>query len=360
MQQVVVYELRSVHTANAAIGRTQNFEDQLEVDGMYVPLKVRAALYNGIWNGDTVRDFAPVCSTGNCTWTPISSLAICSACKNVDPNIAVSCNTSVTWGPYNYGHENLSCSYKSPNNFAGFNASSLYMDGGFYTFSVLAVTSANTAAVLQNPSNNQIAGLRSPWAAFAKATINNNATMGMNLNVTNITICPVTPCLKTYNVSVYEGTPTSKVVNTWQFESWTYNGTTNQIDFARPPVDVVKGTTNTAFTIDGNTGLGFVNLLQQAFNGTATLPETDADTPKSYSSDTMQALYMIDDLGQMMENVASSLSSYMRTVSSAVVHGKVWAMKSYVHVRWIWLLLPMALMPASLAFLSTAIWTSRS
>ena len=35
-------------------------------------------------------------------------------------------------------------------------------------------------------------------------------------------------------------------------------------------------------------------------------------------------------------------------------------MKSYVHVRWIWLLLPMALMPASLAFLSTAIWTSRS
>jgi hypothetical protein len=234
------------------------------------------------------------------------------------------------------------------------------MDGGFYTFSVLAVTSANTAAVLQNPSNNQIAGLRSLRAAFAKATINNNATMGMNLNVTNITICAVTPCLKTYNVSVYEGTPTSKVVNTWQFESWTYNGTTNQIDFARPPVDVVKGTTNTAFTIDGNTGLGFVNLLQQAFNGTATLPETDADTPKSYSSDTMQALYMIDDLGQMMENVASSLSSYMRTVSSEVVHGKVWAMKSYVHVRWIWLLLPMALMPASLAFLSTAIWTSRS
>ena len=45
MQQVVVYELRSVHSANAAIGRTQNFEDQLEVDDLHVPLKLRAALY---------------------------------------------------------------------------------------------------------------------------------------------------------------------------------------------------------------------------------------------------------------------------------------------------------------------------
>lgn len=79
-----------------------------------------------------------------------------------------------------------------------------------------------------------------------------------------------------------------------------------------------------------------------------------------YTSAIMQALYMIDDLRHLMESVAASLSSHIRSVSSEAVPGKVWAMETYVHVRWIWLMLPMALAPASLLFLLTAIWTSKN
>jgi hypothetical protein len=363
MQQVVVYKLRSVHSADVTIGRTQNFQDLLETDDMSVSLKLRAAFYNGIFNGDAVREFTPVCSTGNCSWTPISSLAICSACENVDPDMAVSCNTSAYGGDYHTGVDDKTCSYKSPNVFPGFEAFYQYSDGDMDTYSVMSVTLitvglGDSSFQSYTPPNNSIAALKSPWAAFARAMIKNNNESGV-LNIANVTLCALTPCLKTYKVSVYEGNVIVKVLNTWQFETWAANWIENQIRFARPPVDVVKGTTNTTFTIDYATGLGFLNLLQQAFTGTAITPLHNYIS-YSYSSDIMQVLYMTDDLGQMMENVASSLSSHMRTVSSEAVHGKVWTTDTYVHVRWIWLLLPMSLMPASLAFLSTAMWITRN
>ena len=48
----------------------------------------------------------------------------------------------------------------------------------------------------------------------------------------------------------------------------------------------------------------------------------------------------------------------MRNISPEPVLGKVWATETYVHVRWVWLILPMALAPASMLFLLTAIWPS--
>jgi hypothetical protein len=122
-------------------------------------------------------------------------------------------------------------------------------------------------------------------------------------------------------------------------------------------MDVIKGTADRTFTIDFQSGMGFIDLLQEAFNGSTS---TAVLGPVSYTSDTMQALYQTDDLSHLMDTVAASLSSHIRTISSEAGLGKMWAMETYVHVRWIWFMLPMTLVLASLVFLFTAIWTIRS
>jgi hypothetical protein len=203
MQQVVLYKLRSVHRADASIGRSQSYENAGQGDYNSVTLQQRAAFYNGIFNGDAVTEFAPACSTENCTWTPISSLAICSACENVDAQTAVSCNTSRTVEPYNYGFVSKNCSFNPSNSSAEFQTWYQIDDGGQNSYSLFSVTLINSIAwSVYEPQNIMIAGLPNPWVAFARAMFTSTKSANA-LDVTNVTICALTPCLTTYNVSVY-------------------------------------------------------------------------------------------------------------------------------------------------------------
>jgi len=77
-----------------------------------------------------------------------------------------------------------------------------------------------------------------------------------------------------------------------------------------------------------------------------------------FSSNAMQVINEAEDLGVLMETVAVSLTDYIRNISSTPQYGTVWEEETYVHIRWLWLILPITLAPMSLFFLLSAIWIS--
>ena len=361
MQQVIAYKPRSVHSGNTTLGRTQVYDDTTTGDASdFVSLKLRSALYSAIFDGDQVRTFTPSCPTGNCTWPPVTSLAFCSTCENVDPNTAMSCKTEGNGGEYNNYVASKQCNYTISSALPGFEAPYESLDGGEDSFYLVSVTSLTASAPDDlgdpQPLGIEIIGQKNPWAGFARATL--GSTEATALDITNLTVCALMPCLKTYTVSIVEGALQSIEADTWRFQNWSTNYTSPVGDLLYlpdPPENVVKGTNNMTFTITWYSAEGLMSILATAFNGSVTKPSAGG---LIFSSDIMQAIYLTDDLGHLMDNVAASISSYMRNVSSEPVLGKVWTSETYVHVRWVWLILPMALAPASLLFLLTAIWAS--
>jgi hypothetical protein len=109
------------------------------------------------------------------------------------------------------------------------------------------------------------------------------------------------------------------------------------------------------FTIPAITTMNLMNFFQSVFTGYANYSESGGPT---YSTDVMEALNDADNMTQLMDNVAASMTDYIRNVSSTVEHGTAWGSESFVHVRWAWLVLPLALAPLSFLFLLSAIWIS--
>ena len=366
MQQVVAYNLRTVHFANTTIGRTPHYaEDHNTADLYGTSLKLRAAMYNGLFNGNAAQQLTPVCPTGNRTWDPMSSLAICSSCENLAPESALSCNRTTPVnrqggiGSNTLIEANVTCKYTMSQWLQDFTVQEYKLTDGSSIGGQVLQVSALHAIGLAAAENLTFAGKKNPWAGFARVMIDSS----YSTKFTNVTVCSFYPCIKTYNISVSGGNFVSHNLHTWSSNPYYLDSyDVGNIVLLAPRDAVSSSTTNTTFSVEVYTGGGLVTLLEDAFNGSATGPPHPNDYEfefNFYTSDIMQALYMTDDLGQLMDNVAASITNHMRNISSEPALGKVWAIQTYVHVRWIWLVLPMALAPASLLFLLTAIWSSK-
>ena len=71
-------------------------------------------------------------------------------------------------------------------------------------------------------------------------------------------------------------------------------------------------------------------------------------------------LYSTDDVGGLIDSVATSISSHIRNISSEVVVGQAIEMQNFVYVRWLWLILPLTLVSALIFFLAIIMWRGRS
>ena len=302
MQQVILYKPRLIHSANTTIDRSQYWHDTSDSwDENGVTLALRAALYSGVLNGDELKPFKPTCSTGNCTWDPVSSLALCSKCGNVDPKTATSCHLdwatrgediSYTTRQCNFTISDYSINFDTP----GFVA--YYQTNGNTNGYSVALASSLTP-VTDHPVDVELVGQRSPLAGFARAILG-DAAQG-SLDITNLTVCALMPCLKTYNVSVTDGVLETTELDTWRFQGWSRQP--GWYHLPSPPGGMMKGTTNKTFAIEVTTGWALMYLLDAAFNGSVSAP---FGTGIEYTSDIMQAVYQTDDLGHLMDNVAAS------------------------------------------------------
>lgn len=123
-----------------------------------------------------------------------------------------------------------------------------------------------------------------------------------------------------------------------------------------------KESQNCTFNVNWLSKLAMGNSLQPLLKGKASLFVSNRP---DWSSDTIEALYGMEgnytDINSVFQSLASSLTINARSkVCNAVVNGTAWTDQSFVHVRWLWLILPGSLVALSLAFLVITIIHTRN
>jgi hypothetical protein len=87
VQQIISYEARLVNVTEASIPVAINYNTTGQVGGsLEADLTIKAAIMNAVLNIDATSslfDVRPDCATGNCTWPPYQTLAVCSACNDL-------------------------------------------------------------------------------------------------------------------------------------------------------------------------------------------------------------------------------------------------------------------------------------
>jgi hypothetical protein len=368
MQQVVVYTVRPVSKGEAAIGRAQTYHQDYPGSSDYygINLPMRAAFYNGLFNGNAAPQLAPVCPTGNCTWQPMSSLAVCSKCEDITSTSPVSCDLAFPTPPYTQNATG-NCNWTFAQNlFYPFQwdvvlgAWDPYRHTEYNT-TLPALSVSPMYGLKSHPSLYPYwpAGIRRPLSSFARVLYSESLDEG--LRIQNVTACAFFPCVKTYKISVTEGSLDSRQLLSWYNLSDSYLRE-GDITLSPPETAVSNTTENTTFSINSLAALGLANILGWgSFDGSANQSSYQSGSSERttlFSSNVMQALYEAEDLGALMETVAVSLTDYIRNISSTPQYGTVWGEETYVHIRWLWLILPMTLAPMSLFFLLSAIWIS--
>src|SRR5699024_5121795 len=67
------------------------------------------------------------------------------------------------------------------------------------------------------------------------------------------------------------------------------------------------------------------------------------------------------EISSMFDSLASALTTHARSkVCAATTNGTTWTVESYVHVRWLWMILPIALVAFTLVFFIATIWNTRN
>jgi hypothetical protein len=349
MQQVVVYRLRAIPKNTAVIGRSQewSYHSSDIIDANDISLTLKAAFYNGLFNGNAAPQLTPACATGNCTWLPVSSLAFCTKCEDLTSTSPVACNVTRTVAPYDYGYTGGPCRFNIPGSpgLPDFHYQAQSNTAGTHSLKMAVLS---TATIGQN--GRSFEGIPGPYGGFARVLFSTNSP-----NVINVTTCVMFPCIKTYNVSVSDGSLVTREHSSWHSENGIDYNDLGPFMFIPPAHKVSNTTTERNFSVAFQAAYGIASLLEAAFNGSSTVDSIDGE---AFTSDYMQALYPTGDLGQLMGNVADSLTNYIRHGSSIPYYGTAWDTENYVHVRWVWLILPMALAPVALLFLLSAIWLS--
>jgi hypothetical protein len=313
------------------------------------------AMLRGVFDGNLAPRMTPTaCPSGNCTWPTFSSLGICSHCEDVTAYAQehYSCSTSSTLET-----EQINCTINLP---------------GSPPYLALSIIQVETTATQTSPymivwpsnlnyyadtdwydylTNGTYAGVEEPLLPIAIVKIDPFSVQ----NITQADQCSLSFCVKTYNESVNNGEISSTVLSTWPGR---YSGSDISIS---PPADKQGSITSLNFTVDARTALGVQGTIGTKFFGNMTvainaLQQITGHVP---SSDIMDALNQTSDLYGLMDSVATSMTNHIRSVSSMTVSGQIGTVETYVHVRWVWLTLPGALILSSAAFLVLAVLETR-
>jgi hypothetical protein len=203
---------------------------------------------------------------------------------------------------------------------------------------------------------------------------------GVPIPPVEVTQCLFYFCIQLFNVSVSNGevssfiTDTSPKLDTVNLTAGTDQGyqiypynlsapanfTSNEI-LADYPVDgYPSAVPSSMFVVDTRIFYGLVMALGPMFTRGPINLNMNAQTG-SPGLDVTEVLYYRDDLSSVMAEVATSFSTYLRSLpgpnNRAI--GTAWKMETFIHVRWGWLILPILVVLMGVAFLLSAIIRTR-
>jgi hypothetical protein len=350
----------------------------------------------------------PVCPSGNCTWPPFHSAGWCSKCEDVTSEAKlVGCDIS-SLNTSRRGDQTVPCNITFPDG-SWIKSDLQGFWNGTIPGQVLSLPSVQVKAVndqLNGPYLSQsILGVSSPVSAFVFVELEIYSTpssetfpvelLQKRMNVSRATECVLSPCVRTYNMSVTEGvlsTQTSLPDFGEVYHPENYPGRDRELQ-GSVFLDEAEYEKATSCWKPEHGGSVDVMLTEETWPIASNLWNTDTKfagcpvTDPFYYCDfvgmyTSQFLYNVSeriwqrtywsapdgdstssslhrirrsDFAYIMENVAASMTRYGQNISNQMAYGTVYETQTYVSVDWAFLALPAVLVSLGIVFLALAI-----
>ncbi|KAJ5488741.1 hypothetical protein N7539_003631 [Penicillium diatomitis] len=344
VQQVISIQMRSADSPSPSSIRVCN--NSLYGDyglgagpGMNkLPLTSMGAVYSGIFKTENSGNKSSLvsCTTGNCTFPIYQTLGVCSQCANITNALQAS----------GTGPDEV---FNLPNGLT-LSPFSVIMNSTTQ-LDMLQIDTTDTALILNFTA---IAGVGSS-----------------DPSATSAIECTLSFCIKTYEASVHDGIFKETLVNT-DTRADKVSANSPVSDFALTPATCYSDGIRydrpldrpgqCTYQVSSMSIMALSNTLGPLLQGHGTL---FANYRLQWTPDTLQPLYgtegSVTEIGSAFASIESSLSVNARSqVCKSTVQGTTKTISAYVQVRWVWLILPGALVVFSLLFLVTTMVRTRN
>ncbi|KAF2678905.1 hypothetical protein K458DRAFT_315808 [Lentithecium fluviatile CBS 122367] len=354
-QQIATYKIRNVESdAGAIVPRALNYTGALPGNSStgFVPiLPLKAAVYNGLFaeNNRPAASLSFTCQSGNCAWEPFESLAICHECTDISSLVTRYCPPELGLVP-----NASSCGWQVPQGAHLNTSSDVFGMTSFIPSAYGDMTHATLIRIVfMGTEAHDKPDELNPWAK----------------------LCSLQACVNTLSSSVVNGTLEENITHT------VLNG--SMVDMSSPDQDsdygvYISGDSGDPYLLGMGALLSIRGWFSAIFtNGSATRTTTDfirsiTDPDRAvvvnltvgissgetfFDTDILTAFYWnyyeyADGLDMLMSDLAVSMTTAVRGFKGAVpVNGKSISIESYVHVRWGFAVLPIAVVVLTLVFL---------
>ena len=354
VQQSVLYPSRTINdTASVPFSQSYGlvgaYRGSRSGYDYEVEQSMKAAIYNGIFyhNASVTGAAIPVnCPTGNCTFPEYASMAICSRCRNVTSSIKDVCvpvDTTRAW-------DNVpnSCAMQAtlPNG--------LTMHNGSYI-------NTSTNQPLNEETSTGFWNLVNLTVLIAYVDIQFSDFGNYYLNYRNATAfdCDFYFCVQKYASKVSNGIFSEHILANFTGDETSYRrrkGGWGKDWVVKVPKGHLPSASNLTFSVDDRSADALLFYLGKLFKGNGS-----GNLDSGFSSDVMEGIFLKgpSNVPQIMANVATTMTNNLRLKSRTVAVGTAIALETYIHVQWLWLLLPLIMVSLATILLALTVWQSR-
>ncbi|OQE05038.1 hypothetical protein PENVUL_c027G05686 [Penicillium vulpinum] len=342
----------------------------------YMDQGLKASIYNAIFNNDEAKPWAIpqyTCTSGNCTWNPITALEIAASCANITDHLKYKCTVIPTfYKGMNYGEES-NCSVYLPDEDSNEPADGLFAE--FVTNTregtAVAVGSGGKGVFFEDPFIVPIHLIAADNMLDIKLFTTQTRWQAME--------CTTSPIVRSFRPAVTRGVYNEETLGVWTNRSINHDFSSGY--YLRPPWGIEMGMErNTSFMVGYQSIEMLLNFFVELFAGHANLrahsgilfaphekaiyASTDLVQAVSYFNITGCTVKTAERLRCVMENVALAMSKTFRdnpSVSSPLPYteGQALTNITYVSVHWQWIILPALVCLLGLTTLLGTIWKTR-
>ena len=362
VQASVTYPLRRDQIGSASVPISHNYSlhansDQSGFAELFdVEPSMKAAIYDGVFSkniSQLLTTISAQCATGNCTIPSYATMGVCPRC--IDRTSMLSIVHNVTSDVY-------TASLPVLDPYTG-GSRLLDLQAGINQFNLLNITAEQ--------------GDPPAWDQHQNITLANVTMIMFDGDPVTPTFygkgspsrfraweCNLYLCLQMYKASVSEG-HLSEVLENTVTDSWSvcitqYNGTACpsgngtlavSTDLSTRPVNTTASISYDSFQtltyyLSGSNG------DEGLMNGAGAGSVNKGVLFIEWTTEYIQAIWEngVDNVNLTFANIATSMTNNMRLRSGSLARGTADTLESYIHVRWLWLLLPLAMVLIAVAF----------
>ncbi|KAK8220253.1 hypothetical protein IWZ01DRAFT_1882 [Phyllosticta capitalensis] len=341
VQQTIDYSTRPVRTyvKPCFAKTTQSYSGGNSFDDVTAQNSNMAkAIHAGIFGASSFQTLT--CPTGNCTWTGLTTLGVCSSCQNVTTTIRKNCTTEEYPSGRDTTGSEVWCRYWSD---LGNEVEAIYWivdidrasSGQILTaLNITSTTSGISSMIPGDP------------LGLAKVTIIRNPIPGQGSSPTEAFDCSLSWCGKVFDTTVESGD--TRLSNKKTFNVTQELTFTDHYTLSGP--SEYMGQTN--YTVRGTDHTLMQSTLKEMFDA-ASLTKTS--TIQVMSLDFTSYLYTSDSIPEVIDDMAMAMTDFVRTVNSDEIGGETFENVTFLHVNWPWFIAPVVIEISAAIVLAAAV-----